>query len=88
MNEEEKYLKAKEKVENLKAFYIHLTAFICVNLGLLILNLLTYDGQWWSVYPLGGWGVGLLVHGIVTFATNNFGDDWEARKIKKYMDKN
>lgn len=34
MERDEKYLRAKKRVENLKAFYIHLTVYILVNLML------------------------------------------------------
>lgn len=34
MERDENYLRAKKRVENLKAFYIHLTVYILVNLML------------------------------------------------------
>ncbi|AXI38831.1 DNA topoisomerase IV subunit A [Bacillaceae bacterium ZC4] len=44
-------------------------------------------GNWWFQYPLFGWGIGLLVHGASTFAFGIFGEEWEEKKIKKYMEK-
>lgn len=32
MEKDEKYLKAKRRVQNLKAFYLHLTVYILVNI--------------------------------------------------------
>ena len=82
----QKYIRAKKKVEILKAFYIHLTVYILINIMLFGINLLTDAGNWWFLYPLGGWGIGLFIHGLTTFA-NGYGSDWEERKIKEYMEK-
>lgn len=87
MEKDERYVRAKKRVENLKAFYIHLTVYILVNVMLFVINLTTFDGDWWFVYPLGGWGIGMIIHGITIFASGRFGADWEERKIKEYMEK-
>lgn len=87
LERDEKYLKAKKKVQMLKAFYLHLTIYICVNILLFVINLSSDAGNWWFLYPLGGWGIGILAHGISTFAYSNFGSAWEEKKIKEYMDK-
>ncbi|MFE8701436.1 2TM domain-containing protein [Cytobacillus sp. FJAT-54145] len=86
MEDNEKYLRARRKVQNLKAFYIHLTVFILVNIMLFVINFTSDAGNWWSLYPLAGWGIGLAIHGITVFSSG-FGADWEERKIKEYMDK-
>ncbi|MGG4264363.1 2TM domain-containing protein [Peribacillus simplex] len=87
MENEDGYLRAKKRVENLKAFYIHLTVYVLVNVMFFVINLLSDPGYWWFFYPLGGWGIGVLVHGITTFAHGSFGSEWEERKIKEYMEK-
>lgn len=87
MENDDKYLRAKKKVENLKAFYIHLTVYLLVNIFIFVINLTTYDGTWWFVFPLGGWGIGLIAHGLSIFAESRFGSNWEERKIKEYMEK-
>lgn len=87
IEKDEKYLRAKKRVENLKAFYIHLIVYILVNAMLLVMNLISDTGNWWFLYPLTGWGIGLIVHGVSTFTFGIFGAEWEERKIKKYMDK-
>lgn len=87
MENDERYLRAKKRVENLKGFYIHLTAYILVNAFIFAINFSTYDGEWWFLFTLGGWGIGLIIHGITVFASSRFGADWEERKIQKYLDK-
>lgn len=89
MEEEERYLRAKKKVENLKAFYIHLIVYILVNIMFIVINVATfeYSEHWWFIYPLMGWGIGLASHGLSVSSFGLFGPDWEERKIKEYMEK-
>ncbi|AST01282.1 hypothetical protein BT10792_02380 [Bacillus thuringiensis] len=39
------------------------------------------------LYPLAGWGIGIVIHGLTTFPVGIFGKEWEERKIKEYMEK-
>lgn len=87
VEKDEKYLRAKKRVENLKAFYLHFISYVLVNSMLFVFNLISDPGNWWFQYPLFGWGIGLLVHGASTFAFGIFGEEWEEKKIKKYMEK-
>ena len=85
---EEQYAKAKKRVENLKGFYGNLSSYIVVNLGLMILNLLTSPEILWFIYPLLGWGVGVILHAISVFNYIPFlSSDWEQKKIKEFMKK-
>lgn len=85
---EERYLKAKKQVEEIKGFYGNLTAYIVVNLGLLIVNLLTSPEHIWFYWLLIGWGIGVAIHGMKVFNYLPFiGKDWEDQKIKEFMDK-
>ncbi|EJQ45799.1 hypothetical protein IEE_02177 [Bacillus cereus BAG5X1-1] len=87
MERDEIYLRAKKRMENLKAFYIHLTVYILVNLMLFFINISSDSSKLWFLYPLGGWGIGIVIHGLTTFPFGIFGKEWEERKIKKYMEK-
>ena len=51
-----------------KGFYIHLAAYVVVNGMLVTINLARSPGRLWFQWPLLGWGVGLIAHGIVTYA--------------------
>ncbi|SEA19637.1 2TM domain-containing protein [Variovorax sp. YR216] len=50
--------RAKAKI----GWFIHAAIYATVNLGLLALS--AANGRAWAVFPLLGWGVGLLAHGI------------------------
>jgi hypothetical protein len=86
---QERYQRAKERVEEIRAFYTHAFIYVLVNVGLAGLNY--YQNEWrfmWFLFPLAGWGMGLVGHAIGTFGYNPFtGKDWEERKIKELMEK-
>ncbi len=48
-------------------FYIHLAAYIAVNLLLVVVNFSTNPENLWFRWPLLGWGIGLLSHGFAVF---------------------
>lgn len=60
--------RARRRVNQKMGFYIHLSVYLLVNLGLAAINLVG-GGPLWHLWPLAGWGLGLAIHGIVTFAS-------------------
>lgn len=86
---QERYTAAKEQVGEIRGFYHHLLIYIVINAGIAYLNY--YVDQWafpWFLFPLGGWGLGIIGHAIGTFNMNPFlSKDWEERKIKEIVEK-
>ena len=88
MSEDEIRQIALKRVEAKKGFYIHLTVYIIVNAFLFIIWFFVAGrGYPWFLWPLGGWGLGLLFHAMGTFAFPTGGADWERREIEKEMQK-
>lgn len=86
--EEERYFKAKKRVEEIKGFYGNLISYVVVNIGLMVVNLLTSPQYLWFFWPMLGWGIGVLFHGLKVFNYMPFfGKDWEDQKIKELMNK-
>jgi hypothetical protein len=46
-------------------FLIHLTVFVAVNALLFFINRQTTPDVSWFAFPLGGWAIGLAIHGAV-----------------------
>lgn len=44
-------------------WYFHATVYVLVNLGLWLVSSQGFGSRGWSVFPLLGWGLGLLLHG-------------------------
>lgn len=51
-------------------FRVHLAAFWIVMTGLVFLNLADHR-VWWVQWPLLGWGIGVLAHGIAVLSKRN-----------------
>ncbi|WP_264521923.1 2TM domain-containing protein [Flavobacterium sp. N1994] len=88
-NEEyERYQRAKKQVDEIRGFYGHLLSFVLVMLILLFINLKYTPQNLWFFWPMLGWGIGLLFHGLKAFNFSPFlGKDWEQKKIKEFIDK-
>jgi hypothetical protein len=87
--EQQRYERARARVQALKGFYIHATAFAVVNIALFAINA-GVGGVWWFYWPLLGWGIGLGVHALAVFGFGGggpWGQDWEQRKMQEMMDK-
>jgi 2TM domain len=78
---------ARRRVAALKGFYIHLSVFVLVLAGLLVVNILT-GGPWWVAWVFLGWGVGVLAHGLALSARSSRAiAAWEQRKLEAYLAK-
>ncbi len=92
-----RYLRAKKKVETLKGFYAHLTAYVIVNAFLILsgaglfrqteLDFSNFGNYVTAIF----WGIGLASHAVYVLyilkVDNNFFKRWEEKKIKEIMDK-
>lgn len=91
--EQERYRLAAKRVKQLRGFYSHLMVFIIVNLIIVFFNIQNLNEgesyfQWHNFITFMFWGIGLLSHAASVFLPNIiFGRGWEARKIKKYIEK-
>ena len=88
-DEERAYKAARERAEALQGLYIHLLVFVVINAGLFGINWLTRGddgGGWWAIWPLLGWGIGLLVH-ILVIVAPVFSPAWVDRRADRLMTK-
>ena len=72
--------RARRRIGRKLGFYIHAFVYVIVNLGLLALNQFTGEPRWHQ-WPLMGWGLGLAIHGIVTF-TSLYTDAFRRRMVE------
>ncbi|MGB7394954.1 MAG: 2TM domain-containing protein [Pricia sp.] len=96
-NRRDKKQRARQRVAQLKGFYIHLTVYIIINLFIIVTSVIgqmNYGGGFGDAFLNFGtfstaifWGIGLAFHGAKTFGYNPFfSKDWEERQIQKYME--
>jgi len=82
----EAYKRAEKIVEEKIGFYIHIVTFIVVNIVLIVINVVTSPEYFWFIWPLLGWGIGLVFHGLNVFVVYK-GSSITEKMIKKEMDK-
>ena len=83
--EEELYEEAKRRVEAKRKFYRNLAAYLVVNVFLIIIWAFPAGGWYqWFWFPLGGWGLFILLEYIQVFVLPGSGDK---AAIEKEMDK-
>jgi hypothetical protein len=86
-DDQDRYRRARRRVREIRGFYLHVAVFIAVNIALHLINFVATPTVYWAFWPLVGWGIGLLAHGLVTYRWMPFvGKEWEARKIRELMD--
>lgn len=73
-------------VRKLKGFYMHLAQYVVVISGLVVVNLVTSPQYLWVVWPAGGWGLGVLAHGLQVFDKVPFlNAEWERRQVERQL---
>ena len=85
MSEEQIYEEAKKRVEAKRGFYMHLVTYVVVNTMLVLIWAFPAGGGYpWFLWPLGGWGIGIIMHFVQVFAWPKGG---ERAAIEKEVDK-
>ncbi len=88
-SKENKYLRAKERVAEMKKFYSSLLFYIIFIGFLAALNYYTNNWSYmWFLWAAFGWGIGLIFQAIKAFNWTPFMNrNWEERKIREFMEK-
>ena len=86
---DERYEKAKKRVDELKKFYGNLVTYVAINIILIIINLVTSPGSLWFYWVTIFWGIAILLHASRVFILKGkfLGEEWEEKKIRELMEK-
>lgn len=74
---------ARRRAGRKMGWYIHALVFLMVNIGLALLA--AYTGRHFAVFAAFGWGLGLLIHGMVVFLLPP-GGELRERLVRKERD--
>ena len=84
------YRQARRRYALKRGLATHAFIFVVINAGLIALNLLTAPQVLWFVFPLFGWGTGLLAHALSVWhifaGGRERGIDAEFRRLKALRD--
>jgi len=96
LEKNDSYFRAKEKVQKVKRFYIHLIVYIILVI-LLVSNylILEEDNQFFDLFILSNsivvivWAIIIGLHAWIVFKGRLFfKQSWEDKKLKEYLDNN
>ena len=82
------YQDARRKVKSKKAFFVHLAVYLSVGLFFFLINMATFEGEYWFFFPLLPWGVAVSIQYLVTFGFPGSGalsQEWEEREFQKEL---
>lgn len=95
---ENEYMRAKKRVEELKNFYRHLAIYLVINIFISTMKIrrnvlngesfeeIFFDFGTYSVWVF--WGIGIVFQALRLFGTDYFfGKDWENRKIEEFINR-
>ncbi|WP_370681576.1 2TM domain-containing protein [Comamonas sp. GB3 AK4-5] len=71
---------ARQRTHAKLGWWGHAMLYLLVNLGLALLC--WHQGRQWFVYPLLGWGIGLLAHGL-SMVFMRAGSPWFERQVAR-----
>ncbi|WCO00725.1 histidine kinase [Psychroserpens ponticola] len=84
---DDRYVRARKRVEDMKEFYYSLISY-CIVIPFLIFIWFRYTPHTiqWFWFPMLGWGMGLAFHAYKVYVNDGvLGNGWEKRKIEKFM---
>ena len=67
MSQTDAYDRARARAKSKYGFYVHLAVYLAVMAFLVILNIVTSPGANWSIWPLLGWGLAVMLPGVRVF---------------------
>jgi hypothetical protein len=78
----------KELAHKRVEFRTHLVVYLIINSALWLTWFITGGGYIWPVWPLVGWGVGLLFHYLFEYRTSKlFSEQEEFENLKRQFEK-
>jgi len=87
MSEDKLRKLARKRAQAKIGFYVHLVIYVIINVFLVLLWYMTSDTTEfpWFIFPLVGWGIGLVAHGVYTFYGSSTGleDSMTERELAK-----
>ena len=66
-----------------REFLAHLAPYLLVSALLVAINLLSGARHFWAIWPLLGWGIGILSHGMCALRTSGEGFEREFRQWRQ-----
>jgi uncharacterized ion transporter superfamily protein YfcC len=74
--------RALKRLKKRRDFRAHILVYILVNAFLVVIWAVTSGGFFWPIFPIVGWGIGVVMNGWDVY----FGDDFSEEDIEKEIE--
>jgi hypothetical protein len=74
---------AEVQLEKKHDFTVHAILYVVVNIMLVAIWAATGGGDFWPIFPIGGWGIGLAVHAYDVYGRGPASEDKIAREEER-----
>ncbi len=75
--------RAVKQLKKRRDFFGHLLVYTMVNTFIVIIWAVTSAGFFWPIFPMVGWGIGVVMNAWDVWRTDDFSDDQIAREIER-----
>jgi hypothetical protein len=83
-NEADLRRRAERRVSAKAGFRVHALVYVLVTTGLLAVNLTTSPQYLWAAWPMFGWGIGLVAHGLGVYGAR---PRWREEAVRREMER-
>jgi hypothetical protein len=76
----------EQAIKRIKAkndFKTHLVVYVAVKAMLVVIWAFTNGGFFWPIFPIVGWGVGVVIHGYQVYRGNIYTEEQIQREMEK-----
>jgi vacuolar-type H+-ATPase subunit I/STV1 len=75
--------RAVKRLKKRRDFAAHLLVYAMVNTFIVVIWAMTSSGFFWPIFPMVGWGIGVVMNGWDVFRGDEFTDEQIAREIER-----
>ena len=83
MDDSERREAALSRLEGKREFKNHVAVYVIVNTMLVIIWALSGQGYFWPVWPMLGWGIGLVLHGWKVYVEKPISEEEIQREMAR-----
>ena len=76
---------ARRRANAKLGWYMHALVFVLVNAVIFMMSRYAFGDRPWSVYPLLGWGLGLVLHAVSVFVLGS-GSGFRERMVQRELE--
>jgi hypothetical protein len=83
MDEDPRRAAALKRIEEKREFRTHVVAYVVVNAFLVGIWVVTEGDYFWPIWPILGWGIGLVLHAWSVFGQRPITEDDIQREMRR-----